>query len=157
MRLLIVGHLDGHFTQAAAIAVRKGAKVAHVDTMEKALHALRSGQGADMVMMDVMLPIGSLIEQIQAERIFVPVVACGIGNDTQAAVRAIKDGAKEYIPLPPDVDLIAAVLAAVSQDNHKVINRDPAMGRIVKLEPERKSSPNSSTAKANVPIRTLFL
>ena len=133
MRLLIVGHLDGHFSQAAAIAVRKGAKVAHVDTMEKALHALRSGQGADMVMMDVMLPIGSLIEQIQAERIFVPVVACGIGNDTQAAVRAIKDGAKEYIPLPPDVDLIAAVLAAVSQDNHKVIYRDPAMGRIVKL------------------------
>ncbi|MFM7622475.1 MAG: sigma-54-dependent transcriptional regulator [Alphaproteobacteria bacterium] len=112
--------------------MRKGAKVAHVDTMEKALHALRSGQGY-MVMMDVMLPIGSLIEQIQAERIFVPVVACGIGNDTQAAVRAIKDGAKEYIPLPPDVDLIAAVLEAVSQDNHKVIYRDPAMGRIVKL------------------------
>jgi DNA-binding response OmpR family regulator len=87
MRLLIVGHLDGHFTQAAAIAVRKGAKVAHVDTMEKALHALRSGQGADMVMMDVMLPIGSLIEQIQAERIFVPVVACGIGGPLRMGPR----------------------------------------------------------------------
>ena len=133
MRLLIVGHLDGHFSTAATIAVRKGAKVAHVDTVEKALHALRSGQGADMVMMDVMLPIGQLIEQLQNERIYVPVIACGIGNDTQAAVRAIKDGAKEYLPLPPDVDLIAAVLEAVSQDNNTVIYRDPAMVKILKL------------------------
>ena len=45
-----------------------------------------------------------------------PVVACGIGTDAAAAVRAIRAGAKEYIPLPPDAELIAAVLAAVADD-----------------------------------------
>ena len=40
-------------------------------------------------------------------------VACGVTNDACAAVRAIHAGAKEYIPLPPNPDLIAAALAAV--------------------------------------------
>ena len=31
-----------------------------------------------------------------------PIVACGISNDARAAVAAIRAGAKEYIPLPPD-------------------------------------------------------
>ena len=31
-----------------------------------------------------------------------PVVACGIGNDTRPRLRAIRAGAKEYLPLPPD-------------------------------------------------------
>ncbi len=36
-------------------------------------------------------------------------------NDARAAVEAIHAGAKEYIPLPPDPELIAAVLAAVDR------------------------------------------
>ena len=36
----------------------------------------------------------------------------------QAAVRAISAGAKEFIPLPPDAELIAAVLAAVAEESH---------------------------------------
>jgi DNA-binding NtrC family response regulator len=46
----------------------------------------------------------------------VPIVACGIENNARAAVAAIHAGAKEYIPLPPDPELIAAVLAAVADD-----------------------------------------
>ncbi|HAT84631.1 MAG TPA: sigma-54-dependent Fis family transcriptional regulator, partial [Rhizobiales bacterium] len=45
----------------------------------------------------------------------------------RAAVKAIRAGAKEYIPLPPDPDVIAAVLEAVSQDQGNLIFRDPAM------------------------------
>ena len=101
MRLLIVGTLDGHIATAGRIALDKGAKVAHVDSGAAAMEALRSGQGADLVMVDVKLDVGDLIDALSAERIFVPVVACGIGNDSRAAVKAIKAGAKEYVPLPP--------------------------------------------------------
>jgi hypothetical protein len=38
-------------------------------------------------------------------------------------------GAREYIPLPapPDPELIAAVLEAVSRDSRSFVFRDPAM------------------------------
>src|SRR6476659_5074510 len=68
-----------------------------------------------------------------AEHIHVPIVACGISNDARAAVAAIPAGAKEYIPLPPDPELIAAVLAAVANDHRDFIYRDDAMAHVVKL------------------------
>ncbi len=42
-------------------------------------------------------------------------------------------GAKEYIPLPPDPELIAAVLEAVSREKSDFVFRDPSMERVVKL------------------------
>src|SRR6185503_1457004 len=48
-------------------------------------------------------------------------------------VNAIHAGAKEYIPLPPDPDLIAAVLAAVAEDTREMIYRDDSMAKVVKL------------------------
>jgi DNA-binding NtrC family response regulator len=133
MRLLIVGSLDGHIVTAGKIALARGAKVAHVDDINAALNALRSGQGADLLLFDVKLDVGSMIEQLKSERINLPVVACGIGTSAEIAVRAIRAGAKEYIPLPPDPELIAAVLAAVSEESTSLIWRDPAMQRTLKL------------------------
>jgi DNA-binding NtrC family response regulator len=133
MRLLIVGTLDGHITTAGKIALDRGAKVAHLDTIDGALSALRSGQGADLVMVDVHLDVGRLCTSLKSERISVPVVACGIGADTKLAVAAIRAGAKEYIPLPPDAELIAAVLAAVAEEASTVIYRDPAMAEVIRL------------------------
>ncbi len=40
-------------------------------------------------------------------------------------MRAIRDGAREFLPLPPDPDLIAAILEAPSADTHALIVRDP--------------------------------
>lgn len=127
MRLLIVGHLEGYITEAGRMAVSRGAKVAHIDDVDPAINALRNGQGADLVMCDIKLDIARLITNLKSERINVPVVACGIGTDANAAVRAIRAGAKEYIPLPPDADLIAAVLQAVTEESNTIIARDPAM------------------------------
>lgn len=133
MRLLIVGTLEGYITEAGRIAVQKGAKVAHIEKVDAALNALRNGQGADLVMCDIKLDIADLINNLKAERIMVPVIACGIGTDAGAAVRAIKAGAKEYVPLPPDSDLIAAVLAAVAEENNTIIARDPAMQPVIAM------------------------
>ena len=106
MRLLIIGSLNGQVTEAARIAMSRGAKVAHCENVDRGLNALRSGQGADLVMIDVQYDVRSLVDALKAERIHVPVVACGVGTDSASAVRAIKEGAKEYIPLPPDAELI---------------------------------------------------
>ncbi len=133
MRLLIIGPLEGHISAAGKIALARGATVAHADDIEHGLAALRSGQGADLLMMDVKLDIGRMIESLKQERINVPLVACGIGADADAAVRAIKAGAKEYIPLPPDAELIAAVLEAVAQESHAFLFRDPVMADAVRL------------------------
>ncbi len=94
---------------------------------------LRGGKGADLLLVDVALDIRDLVMRLEAEHIHVPIVACGITNDARAAVAAIHAGAKEYIPLPPDPELIAAVLAAVANDSRDLIYRDEAMGKVVKL------------------------
>jgi len=133
MRLLVVGSLSGQLSNAVKQAMATGAKVAHVETCEAATFALRAGQGADLLMVDYELDIAGLIAANEAERIRVPVVACGVGADPKRAADAIRAGAKEFIPLPPDADLIAAVLAAVSDDNRPMIARDPAMQSVIAL------------------------
>jgi DNA-binding NtrC family response regulator len=133
MRLLVVGRLNGQLSNAVKMAMAAGAKVAHVDTCEQATHALRAGQGADLLMVDYELDIAALIAANEAERIRVPVVACGVGADPKRAGDAIRAGAKEFIPLPPDADLIAAVLAAVADDDRPLVARDPAMQAVLNL------------------------
>jgi two-component system response regulator FlrC len=133
MRLLIVGTLKGQLTTATKLAMDKGASVTHADQIEQALAVLRSGRSADLIMADVALDIRDLVLRLEAEHIHVPIVACGTGNDARAAVAAIHAGAKEYIPLPPDPELIAAVLAAVSNDARELIYRDESMAQVVKL------------------------
>jgi two-component system response regulator FlrC len=133
MRLLIIGSLNGQIGTASKIAIGHGAKVAHADDIDAALHALRSGQGADLVMIDDKLDIARLISCLTTERISMPVVACGLGNDTRTAVAAIRAGAQEYIPLPPDAALIAAVLEAVTEESSAIIYKDPAMSAVLRL------------------------
>src|SRR3954447_8048030 len=133
MRLLIVGTLKGQLTTATKIAMQRGASVTHADSVEQALNVLRSGRGADLLMVDVACDIRDLVLRLEAERFAVPIVACGVSNDARAAVAAIHAGAKEYIPLPPDPELIAAVLAAVSEDTRELIYRDESMAHVVKL------------------------
>jgi DNA-binding NtrC family response regulator len=143
MRLMIVGQLEGYISAAGKIALQRGAKVIHCEDIEEALGALRNGKGADVVMCDVKQKIAKLIKNLDAERIHVPVVACGIGTDSRAAVKAIQDGAKEYIPLPPDAELIAAVLEAVTEEANTMIASDPSMKSVLQLA--EKIAPSEAT------------
>src|SRR6187401_972976 len=133
MRLLIVGTLQGQLTVATKIAMDKGANVTHADGADMALRVLRSGRSADPLLVEVAVDIRDLVTRLEAEHIVVPIVACGMGTDARAAVAAIHAGAKEYIPLPPDPELIAAVLAAVADDHRDFIYRDDSMAHVVKL------------------------
>jgi DNA-binding NtrC family response regulator len=133
MRLMIVGHLEGYISTAGKIALQRGAKVTHCEDIEEALGALRTGKGADVVMVDIKQNIAKFMQSLEAERITTPVVACGIGTDTPSAVKAIQAGAKEYVPLPPDADLIAAILEAVTQETKSMIANDPSMKRVLQM------------------------
>ena len=133
MRILIVGPLNGQIAAATKIAMDRGAKVAQVDTIDQATAALRAGRGADLLMVDVRLDIAALIAANDAERIVVPVIACGIETDPDTAARAIRAGALEFVPLPPDAALIAAVLQAITRDTREIVATDPAMRNVIAL------------------------
>lgn len=133
MRLTIIGSLHGNLSTATKIAMESGAKVTHAATIDTALDDLCRGQGADLIMIEDNYDIRSLVERLEGAHIHVPVVACGSGDNTRAAVSAIQAGAKEYIPLPPDAELIAAILTAVSKDQKAMIHRDPVMSKVIAL------------------------
>ena len=134
MRLLIVGGLNGQIGHATKIAMERGAKVAHagIDRAGAGLAARRRGRGPGVVRRRRSTS-AALVRGLAAERICTPVVACGVGTDTRRAVDAIRAGAKEYLPLPADAELIAAVLAAVADESHQLIYEDEAMGAVLAL------------------------
>ena len=66
MRLLIVGTLKGQLTTATKIAMDRGAAVTHAESIDQALAVLRSGKGADLLMVDVAVDIRDLVERARA-------------------------------------------------------------------------------------------
>jgi two-component system response regulator FlrC len=127
VRVLIVGSLAAELGQAAQMAIARGARITQADDVDSALDRLRADGGIDLVLCDLRHDIGVFLRALAQERIIVPVVACGVNAQAEAAVRAIRDGAREFLPLPPDPELIAAILASVSGDDHRLIFADPVM------------------------------
>ncbi len=133
MRLMIIGCLNGELTTATKIAMDRGAKVTHAPNIDTAMKDLRSGHGADLLMVEVHNDIADLVDRLDAEHIHLPIVACGVEHNAKAAVAAIQAGAKEYIPLPPDPELIAAILEAVVAETHALVYRDEKMAQVIAL------------------------
>ncbi len=127
MNVLILGSLGGELGKAARIGTARGAKLQQVDDERGALSRLRTDARVDLVLVELPHDVGSLIRAMTAERIPTPVVACGTDADAPLALRAMRDGAREFLPLPPDPDLIAAILEAASGETHPLIARDPVM------------------------------
>ena len=132
MRLLTIGTLEGQLTAATKIAVDKGASALNAECIDTAMAILHSGEGADLLMVDIAIDIRDLLRRLETEHIHVPIVACGTRNDAGAANAAVEAGAKEYIPLPADAEIIAAILAAVAEETSEGLRRDDgAATRIV--------------------------
>jgi DNA-binding NtrC family response regulator len=127
MRMLIIGALTGELSRAAQLVLATGAKLDQADSLAAALPILRREARIDLVLCDIAHDIAALVQALAAERIAIAVVACGVEADADAAVRAIEAGAREFLPLPPDAELIAAILAAAAGDRHVAVVRDPSM------------------------------
>jgi two-component system response regulator FlrC len=132
MRVLIIGSLAGELGQAARLAIARGAKLDQADDATIALARLRADARTDLVLCDVRHDVGAVVRALASERMAVPVVACGTGEDEEEAVRAIRAGAREFLTLPPDPDLIAAILAAAAGETHALVFRDPVMAATVR-------------------------
>ncbi|MGH7118402.1 MAG: sigma-54 interaction domain-containing protein [Acetobacteraceae bacterium] len=132
MRVLIIGSLAGELGQAARIAIARGARLDQADDAEQGLERLRAAAGVDLVLIEIGHDIAAFARALASERISVPIVACGSNSDAGAAVAAIRAGAREFLPLPPDPDLIAAILEAASGETHTLIVRDPLMQAAVR-------------------------
>lgn len=132
MRVLIIGSLSGDLGTAARITASRGATLDQVETIDAALARLRADPRTEMIICDVAYDFAALMNRLAAERFTTAVVAAGAQDDEEAAVAAIRAGAHDYLPLPPDGDLIAAMLAAVSAEQKcDFIAQDPAMRAVL--------------------------
>ena len=133
MRLLVVGAYDAQIGAASKMAKERGAAVTHSPDVDSALAMLRSGKGADLVMVDVKQNIRKFTDALKEERFFMTVIAFGVEAKSEDAAAAIRAGAKEFLPLPPDEKLIAAVLEAITEETQSVIYKSAAMEKVIKL------------------------
>ena len=132
MRIMIIGALDGRLGEASIIARNTGADLDHADDVEAGLRALAKGANVEMIFCDVAQPIRHLLETLRAGMHDIAVIACGLNAQADAAVDAIRAGAREFLPLPPDPLLVAAILHEVSRDRHTPIARDPVMLQVIR-------------------------
>ena len=115
MRIIIIGELGGQLIPATQIASSKGAKVLHAPDITSAINTICGGKSAELIMASETVDIKSLIEQLRSQRISIPVVCCGFGEDSELAVEAIKAGAIDYLPLPPNEELISAFIESITK------------------------------------------
>jgi two-component system, response regulator FlrC len=132
MRILIIGSLAGGLGQAAKIAVARGVRLDQADDLNAALVRLRADARLDLVLCDVTHDIAAVVHALATERMAVPVVACGTGTDPDIAAQAIRAGAREFLSLPPDPDLIAAILETAAGESHALVACDPAMAATIR-------------------------
>lgn len=125
-RLLIIGSLSGELGHAARIASARGARLTQVEGVTAGLERMR-GAGADLILADAAHDLPWLLERLAEERIATPLIACGRNADAEAVLRAIRAGAREFLPLPPEAELIAAMLEAVTAAQDAPVCRDPTM------------------------------
>lgn len=140
MRILIVGTPKSPFGDAAQIARTKGAPVFHAECREQAMAMLRSGWSINVLLVAVGSHIRDIVFELEAEQIQVPIVACDTRNDVRAAVTAIHAGAKECISLPPDPDIIAAMLVAVADGTSDLVDSEEAVALVVEVAEQVRPS-----------------
>ncbi len=127
--LLMIGAPGTEMRIAAAMAREAGADVAMADTPDRGLAALRTSY-CTLVMIDVDTDVATFLARLRRERFAVPVLACGIDAPAERAVAAIRAGACDYLPMPPQRDLIAAALTiAAAAPDGSVVGRAPGFLR----------------------------
>ena len=130
-RLLIVDDDQGirralhRFLQAAGSEVEEAGSLAEAERVALAFTP-------DLALVDLRLPDGDGIELIPRLRAFLPqlgIVVLTAHGSIDAAVRAMKDGADQFLTKPVDMDALLMVFARVLEDRRnrqkqRVFNQD---------------------------------
>jgi two-component system response regulator FlrC len=133
MQLIVLGQINSEVTKAIEIAKRKGAKVIFSESVEECLNIILSGKSADLLLVDVGFDISIISSSLSAQKISTNIVAYGLNASPKEAVAAIKSGAKEFLPLPPDEELIAAILETISSDQKPLIYKSESMKKVMDI------------------------
>ena len=133
MNVLVIGKNRTEVASACAMAVARETTIHHVETVSEALTVSRSMGSPDLLLVDVEVDIEALLRSLADERILVPLIAYGIGTDARTAVRAVKSGASEFLPLPPDEELIAAIFCSMASDQRSFVFEDPATKKVLAI------------------------
>lgn len=140
MRILIVGTPDSPFAAAANLAIEKGAPVFQAKDREQAIAMLVAGFSINVLLAEVGSAIREIVHQLEVDQIPVPLVACDTRNDVRAAIAAMRAGAKECISLPPDPEIIAAMLVAVADGTSDRVDGEEAVALMVEVAEQVKPS-----------------
>lgn len=130
VRLMLVGTPGSELALAAEMAREAGVEVATEASLDAAVAGLRRG-AFSLVMIDVMLDVPAFLARLRAEGRSVPVLACGIAAPASLAVAAIRAGARDYVPLPPERELIAAAIELVAGSTSRPIEIAALVGNTV--------------------------
>lgn len=102
MRLVVVGQLDGQLGAAARMVMDRGPALRHAGGIETAL-AMLQDDPADLLICDAAVDVAGVAARLAGVGVAVPVLACA----------AADGGSDDGLPLPPQPEAIAAILAAV--------------------------------------------
>jgi len=133
MQLIVLGNINSEIAKAIEIAKNKGANVILVTSVEDCVSVILSGKSADLILVDVSFDIKFLASSLASEKVSSNIVAYGLNATPKEAVSAIKFGAKEFLPLPPDEDIIAAILETISSNSKKIIFRSESMMNLIEM------------------------
>ncbi len=133
MQLIVLGFLNSEITQAIKIVKQRGAKVIFAESIDECLEIILRGNSPDLLMIDISFDIAAIGAKLAAQKISANIVAYGLNASPKEAVSAIRAGAKEFLPLPPDEEIIAAMLEAISKQNKNLIYKSDIMGEVLQL------------------------
>ena len=122
MRLLVVGKLNGQLSNAVKMAMTAGAKVSHVETIEAATHALRAGQGADLMLLDIEMPRMDGFEVATQVRndprlMRLPIIMITSRTGQKHRDRAMAIGVNDYLGKPYQESVLLESIAYWSQSH----------------------------------------
>lgn len=133
MRLLVIGNIETEVSKAIIYAKNAGAEVSYAKSIVEALASLNNGKGADLIFCDVSNNMKTLILSLKEHFHSIPVIAIGIDAKPDEIVAAIKAGAKEYLPLPPDEVLIKAIIETICNSQNEIVANSTQMKNILEL------------------------
>ncbi|NDB81931.1 MAG: sigma-54-dependent Fis family transcriptional regulator [Alphaproteobacteria bacterium] len=133
MQLIVLGFLNTEITKAIEIAKTRGAKVLFAESPEECIDIILKGNSPDLLMVDIYFDIAAIAKSFEEQKIAANIVAYGLNASPKEAVSSIKAGAKEFLPLPPDEEMIAAILETISKQNQNLIYKSESMKQLLKL------------------------
>jgi two-component system response regulator FlrC len=132
-RLAALGPDAAELARTVRAALGAAAPLRVYGTQAELLEALRAGAGLDLLLLEVGQDVAAVARGLLAERIALPIIAYGRDASPRAAAAAIKAGAREFLPLPPDAELIAAMLRELAGPHRALIAEDPASRALIEL------------------------